>query len=156
MTRTGEILACRSGYRIVSQRDHRDREYSAANFGTSLERGNMRIKRSFETTNENRKDDSSSFDVQLAYWRSVHTSMVGYGATPTPVSADVMLAKNVTGSLPITRSWLVPSAVDTASHQGPTNCRVRHVYSQHDIVGDPLACIMGALTIGGSSTAVAP
>jgi hypothetical protein len=78
------------------------------------------------------------------------------GATPIAVSAGVMLAKNVTGSLPITRSWLVPSAVDTASHQDPTNCRVRHVYSQHDIVGDPQACIMGALTLAGSSTAVAP
>ena len=78
------------------------------------------------------------------------------GATPAPISADVMLAKNVTGSLPTPRSWLVPSAVDTASHQYETNCRVRHVYSQHDIVGDPQACIMGALTIGGGSTAVAP
>jgi hypothetical protein len=78
------------------------------------------------------------------------------GTIPTPVSADMMLAKNVTGSLPAVRSWLVPSAVDTASHQDSTNCRVGHVYSQHDIVGDPQACILGALTIGGSSTAVAP
>ena len=78
------------------------------------------------------------------------------GATRAPISAGVMLAKNVTGSLPAARGWLVPSAVDTASHQYETNCRVRHVYSQHDIVGDPQACIMGALTIGGSSTAVAP
>jgi hypothetical protein len=78
------------------------------------------------------------------------------GAAPAPISADVMLAKNVTGSLPAARSWLVPSAVDPAPHQDQTNCRARHVYSQHDIVGDPQACIMGALTIGGSSTAVAP
>jgi hypothetical protein len=42
----------------------------------------MRIKRSFETTHEDRKDDSSSFDVQLAYWRSVHASMVGYWRNP--------------------------------------------------------------------------
>jgi hypothetical protein len=78
------------------------------------------------------------------------------GATPAPISADVMLAKNVTGSLPAPRSWLVPSAVDTTQGQEQTNCKARHLYSQHDIVGDPQACIMGALTIGGSSTAVAP
>jgi hypothetical protein len=78
------------------------------------------------------------------------------GAAPAPISADVMLAKNVTGSLPAPRSWLVPSAVDTTQGQEQTNCKARHLYSQHDIVGDPQACIMGALTIGGSSTAVAP
>jgi hypothetical protein len=50
----------------------------------------------------------------------------------------------------------VPSAVDTASPQDQTNCKAPHFYSQHDVVGDPQACIMGALTIGGSSTAVAP
>ena len=78
------------------------------------------------------------------------------GATLAPISTNVMLAKNVTGSLPAPRSWLVPSGVDTAPHQDQTNCTARHFYSQHDIVGDPQACIMGALTIGGGSTAVAP
>ena len=78
------------------------------------------------------------------------------GATRAPISAGVMLAKNVTGSLPAVTNWLVPSAVDIATQRDQTNCKARHFYSQHDIVGDPQACIMGALTIGGSSTAVAP
>jgi hypothetical protein len=78
------------------------------------------------------------------------------GADPAPINADVMLAKNVTGSLPASRSWLNPSPVPTAPRQDQTNCKAGHVYSQHDIVGDPQACIMGTLTIGGSSAAVAP
>jgi hypothetical protein len=70
-------------------------------------------------------------------------------STPAPISANVILAKNVTGSLPAARSWLDPSPVDTAPRPDQTNCKAGHVYSQHDIVGDPRACIMGLVTIGG-------
>jgi hypothetical protein len=79
------------------------------------------------------------------------------GATQAPLDADVIIAKNVVAApLPAARSWLDPSPVDTAPPQDQTNCKAGHVYSQHDIVGDPQACIMGTLTIGGSSAAVAP
>jgi hypothetical protein len=74
------------------------------------------------------------------------------GATPAPIGADVMLAKNVMESPVAARSWLDPSPVDSTPHQNPSKCKAGHAYSQHDTVGDPQACIMGILTIG----AVAP
>jgi hypothetical protein len=79
------------------------------------------------------------------------------GATQAPLNTDVMLAKNVAvAPLPAAMGWLEPSPNDIATRQDQPNCKPGRAYSQHDIVGDPQACIMGALTIGGGSTAVAP
>ena len=78
------------------------------------------------------------------------------GATQTPLNTDVMIAKNVAAPIPAATDWLQPSPNDLPTPQDRTNCKARHVYSQHDTVGDPQACIMAILTIGGGITAVAP
>jgi hypothetical protein len=35
------------------------------------------------------------------------------------------------------------------------NCKPGHMYSAHDIVGDPQACIMAGFSVGGAHSAVA-
>ncbi len=76
------------------------------------------------------------------------------GATPASINAEVMPAKSVVASLPAAPSWLDPSPVDAAQRKDRTNCKAGQLYSQHDVVGDPEACIMGALTISGGDTIV--
>ena len=49
-------------------------------------------------------------------------------------------------------SVLTPT--DPDPRQPKSQCKASHLYSQHDVVGDTEACIMGSYTIGnGSSTA---
>jgi hypothetical protein len=63
--------------------------------------------------------------------------------------AEVVPANTVAPSLLVIRGVVGPSVVEAAPHQDQTNCKAGHLYSQHDMVGDPQACIMGRLTIGG-------
>ncbi len=78
----------------------------------------------------------------------------GTGVTKAPaLNADVMLVHSATPSVPVLPSWIGASRGDVTSPQDRTNCKVGHIYSQHDIVGDPEACIMGALTISGRGAA---
>jgi hypothetical protein len=63
--------------------------------------------------------------------------------------AEVVPANTVAPSLLVIRGGVVPSVAEAAPHKDQMNCRAGHLYSQHDIVGDPQACIMGHLTIGG-------
>jgi hypothetical protein len=69
-------------------------------------------------------------------------------AAPTAY-AEVVPANTVAPSLLVIRGGVVPSVTEAAPHKDQMNCRAGHLYSQHDIVGDPQACIMGHLTIGG-------
>jgi hypothetical protein len=51
------------------------------------------------------------------------------------------------------------SAVLTDTDPGPRQpkdqCKAPHLYSQHDVVGDPEACFMGHYSIGSGSTSAA-
>ena len=69
-------------------------------------------------------------------------------AAPTAY-AEVVPANTVARSLFVIRGGVVPSVAEAAPHKDQTNCKAGHLYSQHDMVGDPQACIMGRLTIGG-------
>jgi hypothetical protein len=57
----------------------------------------------------------------------------------------------------IEHSWLNPSVAD-ARPQASRNCRPEHLYTQHDLVGDPESCIMQGVSLAGAgiSSAVAP
>ena len=80
-------------------------------------------------------------------------SMPAFAATSAtqPPIDEVMLTKSVAGSVPAARSWFDQSPVDGASRQDATNCKAGNIYSQHDVVGDPQACIVNRLTIGGGA-----
>jgi hypothetical protein len=48
----------------------------------------------------------------------------------------------------------VLTATDLGPRQPKSKCGASHLYSQHDVVGDPEACIKGRYAIGNGSTAV--
>lgn len=47
----------------------------------------------------------------------------------------------------------VLAGADPDPRQPKNRCKASQMYSQHDVVGDPEACIMGRYTVGGGSTA---
>src|ERR1700757_1601691 len=67
-------------------------------------------------------------------------------AAPT-APAEVMPANTAAPSLLAIRVLFGPSVDEPAPHRDQMNCKAGHLYSQHDIVGDPQACIMGRLTV---------
>jgi hypothetical protein len=73
-------------------------------------------------------------------------------AAPT-ASAEVMPANTAAPSLLAIRVLFGPSVDEPAPHKDQMNCKAGHLYSQHDIVGDPQACIMGRLTVIGGGVA---
>jgi hypothetical protein len=78
------------------------------------------------------------------------------GTTEQTASADArMVQANPYGNtlLGMLSSILTPT--DTSLHQPHGRCKASQLYSQHDVVGDPEACIMGQYTIGDGSTPVA-
>src|SRR5260370_42528474 len=71
-------------------------------------------------------------------------------------AVEVVPSSNFAPSGVAERSWLEPSAAN-ARPKATTNCRPVHVYSQHDIVGDPESCIKRGVTLplsGGTAVAV--
>lgn len=48
----------------------------------------------------------------------------------------------------------VLTGTDPDPRQPKSKCRASHLYSQHDVVGDPDACIKGRYTIGNGSAAI--
>src|SRR5689334_12499774 len=67
-----------------------------------------------------------------------------------PTNAQVMPASpNNHTLLGMLTRVLTPTDTDPP----PPKCKASHLYSQHDVVGDPEACIMGTYTIGTGSTA---
>jgi hypothetical protein len=73
-------------------------------------------------------------------------------AAPT-ASAEVMPANTAAPSLLAIRVLFGPSVDEPTPHKDQMNCKAGHLYSQHDIVGDPQACIMGRLTVIGGGVA---
>jgi hypothetical protein len=68
-----------------------------------------------------------------------------------PINAEVMPATNAVE--PSLVSFLKPITTDTELHQQRTNCKAPQLYSQHDVIGDPEACIMGQFNLPGGFTA---
>ena len=48
-------------------------------------------------------------------------------------------------------SWVL-TGTDPAPRQPKNQCKASQLYSQHDVVGDPEACLMGRYTLGSGST----
>ena len=68
-----------------------------------------------------------------------------------PVSSGSLL------SLPLQLNLVGATQHDVPANH--TNCRAGHLYSQHDVVGDPESCIKGMAnfgTGGGMATSVSP
>ena len=63
-------------------------------------------------------------------------------------------------ALPASSNYLAPAALvdqlariaPAASTKPSNNCRPGHIYSEHDMVGDPDSCIMQGVTAGGPFT----
>ena len=70
-----------------------------------------------------------------------------------PVNAQVMPANpNGNTMLGMLNSALIRT--DPEARQPKSQCKASHLYSQHDVVGDPEACIKGSYTIGTGTTAI--
>jgi hypothetical protein len=68
-------------------------------------------------------------------------------AQATSTNATVQPAITVLGSPEFPRFDRRPEA--------EKNCKPGHMYSAHDIVGDPQACIIGGFSVGGTHSTVA-
>jgi hypothetical protein len=81
---------------------------------------------------------------------SAHAAMTGSGS----VNAEVASAADPSPAANVEHNWLMPSAANQR-HESMT-CKPGHIFSQHDVVGDPESCIMQGVTLpGGIGTAVA-
>jgi hypothetical protein len=69
-----------------------------------------------------------------------------------PASVQVVPA-NANGNNLLGMSNWVLTGTDPEPRQPKSQCKASHLYSQHDVVGDPEACIRGRYTIGNGSTA---
>jgi hypothetical protein len=82
---------------------------------------------------------------------SARAAVTGSGS----VNAEVASAADRSPATDVEHSWLMPSAANQR-HES-MNCKPGHIFSQHDVVGDPESCIMQGVTLpGGIGTAVAP
>jgi hypothetical protein len=70
-----------------------------------------------------------------------------------PANAQVMPA-NPQGNTLLGILNGVLTATDPAPRQPKSQCKASHMYSQHDVVGDPEACIKGSYTLGNGSMAI--
>ena len=74
----------------------------------------------------------------------------GTAGQAAPTNAQVMPANSTSNMLleMLKPAW---AGTDTSLRQPKDRCKASHLYSQHDVVGDPEACIMGRYTIGNGS-----
>jgi hypothetical protein len=79
----------------------------------------------------------------------------GTAEQAAPINAQVMPATpNGNTLLGLLNSVL--TGTDSTPRQPKNECKASHLYSQHDVVGDPEGCFMGRYTLGnGSATAPA-
>jgi hypothetical protein len=77
----------------------------------------------------------------------------GTAKQAAPTNAQVMPASPNNNTL-LGMLSSVLTGTDPDPRQPKSQCKASHLYSQHDVVGDPEACIMGRYTIGNGSTAV--
>jgi hypothetical protein len=81
-------------------------------------------------------------------------SVPGWAGMPVndmAAAGPAVVITQANGPISVPASLLEPSAALQAARQDPDNCKAGHVYSQHDIVGDPQACIKGLFTVGGGA-----
>lgn len=71
------------------------------------------------------------------------------GARSVTAAVEVVTSNEFAPSAVAERSWLEPSGANVRP-KATNNCRPGHVYSQHDIVGDPESCIEQGVTLPGS------
>jgi len=67
---------------------------------------------------------------------------------------QVLAESSAPSALDLT-SWLEPSAENTPP-KTQAKCGPGRLYSQHDVVGDPEACITGSVSLGTGATPVVP
>jgi hypothetical protein len=77
----------------------------------------------------------------------------GTAEQAAPVDAQVMPANSSSNTL-LGMLKSVLTGTDPGPRQPEGLCKAAHLYSQHDVVGDPEACITGRLTIGNGSMAM--
>src|SRR5262249_24783511 len=77
----------------------------------------------------------------------------GTAEQAAPANAQVMPA-NPNGNTLLGILNGVLTATDPDPRQPKSKCKASHMYSQHDVVGDPEACFKGTYTIGNGSTAI--
>jgi len=61
-----------------------------------------------------------------------------------PTSAQVMPANSNGTNLLGVSNWVL-TATDPEPRQPKSQCKASHMYSQHDVVGDPETCIRGRI-----------
>jgi hypothetical protein len=90
-----------------------------------------------------------------------NTAIPAWSGTTVPQAVsgavEMVSSNNLAPSGVIEHSWLKPSVAD-ARPQASHNCKPGHLYTQHDLVGDPESCIMQGVSLAGAgiSSAVAP
>jgi len=75
----------------------------------------------------------------------------------SPASASSQTTAAAENALPASSNYLAPAALvdqlariaPAASTKPSNNCRPGHIYSEHDMVGDPDSCIMQGASVGG-------
>ena len=98
-----------------------------------------------------RKMTAAAVISSVVIGSAVHSGWSGTTGTQSVTAAvEVVPSSNFVPSGVAERSWLEPSAAN-AWPKATTNCRPGHVYSQHDIVGDPESCINQGVTLPASS-----
>jgi hypothetical protein len=81
-------------------------------------------------------------------------SVPGWAEMPVndmAVASPAVVIAQANSPLSVPVSLLEPSSALQAARQDPDNCKAGHLYSQHDIVGDPQSCIKGLFTVGGGA-----
>jgi hypothetical protein len=82
---------------------------------------------------------------------SARAAMTGSGS----VNAQVASAADPSPAANLEHNWLMPPG-SNQRHESMT-CKPGHIFSQHDVVGDPESCIMqGASLPGGRGITTAP
>ena len=81
-------------------------------------------------------------------------SVSAWSATATNRSAiahaEVASSNNLVSSPLAYLRWLQAATADEKP-ESSNNCRAGHMYSEHDLVGDPESCIMQGISISGRS-----
>jgi len=76
----------------------------------------------------------------------------GTAEQAAPINAQVMPA-SPKGNTLLGLLNSILTGTDPSPRQSKSECKASHLYSQHDVVGDPEGCFMGRYTIGNGSMA---
>jgi hypothetical protein len=74
------------------------------------------------------------------------------GTTEQAVPVEAQVMSNPKGNTVLNMLSSILTSTDPTPRQPQGQCKASHLYSQHDVVGDPEACIMGRYTVGNGST----